>query len=236
MLGPYSVDARNLLVVSFPLNSTMPSKALNDYLSHYGGVKDWHLPAFRLIKTKFLPRKVLYAGSWIHLTPSLVFSDVVYVDNFSKMEKAFNDSELLQYIQTHAEYQEKPEIKFHKSDYGGNFGEDEASFDLLISLSSGFVSKACRLYLKKDGILFVNNEHYDASMAYVDPKFELIGVFKTVSRYIESKHSIHSYFITTKGKSITLEMVNENSQRSPSKARYKLKKKASFYLFKTPSN
>jgi hypothetical protein len=147
------------------------------------------------------------------------------------MEKAFNDSDLIQYIEKHSEYQDKPKIKFHKSDYRDKFGEDTESFDLLISLSSGFVSQACGSYLKKDGLLFVNNDHYDASMAYVDPQFELIGVFKTAGEYIELKQSIHRYFVTTRGKRISLEMVKDNSQRSPSKARHKLKKKAHFYLF-----
>jgi hypothetical protein len=148
------------------------------------------------------------------------------------MEQAFTDSDLLQYIEAHAEYQGKSKIEFHQSDYSDNFGEDEASFDLLISLSSGFVSQACGAYLKQDGLLFVNNEHYDASRAYVDPQFELIGVFKTVGKYIESKQSIHRYFITSQGRPITLDMVKENAQRSPSKARYKLEKQASFYVFR----
>jgi len=208
----------------------MPSKVLNDYLSYYG-TNDWHLPAFHLIKKEFSSKKVLYPGSWIHVTPSLVFSHVVYVDLFSKMEKIFTDSDLLKYIEKHSEYQDKPKIEFHQSDYKAQFGEDKASFDLLISLSSGFVSQACGSYLKKSGLLFVDNEHYDASMAYVDPKFHLVGVFKTVNEYIESQQSIHNFFETTKGHPITLKMVNENSQRSPSKARYKLKKKAVFYVF-----
>ena len=67
----------------------MPSKALTDYLSHYGGTNDWHLQAFRLINKNISPRRVLYPGSCIHLTPSLVFPHVVFVDSFSKMEKAF---------------------------------------------------------------------------------------------------------------------------------------------------
>jgi hypothetical protein len=208
----------------------MPSKVLNDYLSYYG-TNDWHLPAFRLIKKKFSSKKVLYPGSWIHVTPSLVFSHVVYVDLFSKMEKIFSDSELLQYVENHREYQDKPKIEFHQTDYRSKFGEVEESFDLLISLSSGFISQACGVYLKTDGLLFVDNEHYDASMAYVDPKFDLVGVFKTVGEYIDSKQSIHSFFITTQGKPITLEMVEENSQRSPSKAKFKLRKKAQFYIF-----
>jgi len=209
----------------------MPSKFLSDYLSRYGGVHDWHLQAFQLINDKFSPRKVLYPGSWIHLTPSLVFPNVVYVDSFSNMEKAFNDSDLLHYIEKHSSSQNKPKIKFHQADYKVNFGE-EANFDLLISLSSGLVSQACGSYLKKrGGVLFTNNEHYDASMAYVDPRFKLVGVFKTAGNYIESEESIHSYFITTKGGPITLEMVNENVERPPSKAKYKLKKKAVFYQF-----
>ena len=77
----------------------MPSKFLKDYLSRYGGVHDWHLQAFRVLNNRFSPRRTLYPGSWIHLTPSLVFPDVVYVDSFSKMKKAFNDPDLLQYIE-----------------------------------------------------------------------------------------------------------------------------------------
>lgn len=209
----------------------MSSKVLKDYLSHYGGINDRHLHSFILINDKFSPARVLYPGSWIHQTPSLVFSNVVYVDLTSKMEKVFNDPDLLRYIEKNTKYQGKPKIEFHKSYYSSNFGEDEASFDLLISLSSGFVSQVCGSYLKKGGLLLADNEHYDASRAYSDLKFELIGVFETASRYVESKQGIHIYFLTTKGKPITLEMVNENSQRSPSKAKYRLKKKASFYLF-----
>jgi hypothetical protein len=209
----------------------MPSKALKDYLSHYGGINDWHLQSLLFINDKFSPTKVLYPGSWIHLTPSLIFSNVVYVDFFSEMKKTFNDSDLLQYIEKHAEYQGKPKIEFHKSDYRSDFGKDEASFDLLISLNSGFVSQVCGSYLRKGGLLFANNEHYDAIRAYLDLKLELIGVFETASRYVDSKQSIHSYFLTTKGRPITLEMVNENSQRAPSKARYRLMKKAAFYIF-----
>ena len=209
----------------------MTSKFLSDYLSRYGGTNDWHLQAFRVVNDRFSPRKVLYPGSWIHLTPSLVFSYDVYVDLSSKMHRALSDSDLLQYIQDHAEYQDKPRIEFHQSDYKNSFGEEKASFDLLISLSSDLVSQACGPYLRKGGVLFANNEHYDASMAYADTKLRLIGVFRTAGKYIESKESIHSYFITTKGDPITLEMVNENMRRSPSKARYRLKKKALFYTF-----
>ena len=87
------------------------------------------------------------------------------------MKSMFSDSELLKYIEIHSETISKPIIKFHIADYREQIGEQLESFDLLISLSSGFVSQSCGSFLHKGGLLFVNNEHYDASMAYVDPSF-----------------------------------------------------------------
>jgi len=209
----------------------MPSKALEKYLSNYRGIDDPHLKAFRVIRKKFNVEGVLYPGSWIHLTGSLVFPYVVYVDFFAKMESMFNDPELLEYIETYSETANKPTIKFHRADYREGMEERKESFDLLISLSSGFVSKYCKPYLRKGGLLFVNNEHYDASMAYVDSDYMLIGVFTSASKLVEDKQRIHEYFLTKNNQPISLEMVNENSKKSPSKAKYKLSKKASFYLF-----
>jgi hypothetical protein len=214
----------------------MPSQPLEKYLSNYKGINDWHLQAFLVINKKFSSRKVLYAGSWIHVTPSLVFPYVVYVDLFSKMEKFFTNSELLGYIKKHTQYRTKPRLDFHQSDYQKKFGEKEASFDLLLSLSSGFVSQACASYLKKDGLLLANNEHYDASMAYTDPRFKVIGVFKTPNNLTQSEEEIENYFITTKGTPITLEIVEEDSKRSPSRAKYKLEKNAPLYLFQKISS
>ena len=210
----------------------MPSKFLSDFLARYGGVSDWHLPAFQIVNDKFSPRRVLYPGSWVHLTPSLVFPYVVYVDSFSNMKRAFHDSDLLHYIEEHSTHHAKPKVMFHQADYKGSFGEEKTSFDLLISLSSGLISQACGSYLKEGGVFFTNDEHYDASVAYTDPRFKLIGVFKTARNYIESEGITQSYFITTKGEPIAPEMVNENIERPPSKARYKLKKKALFYTFR----
>jgi hypothetical protein len=54
----------------------MTSKILDKYLSKYGGINDPHLVPLKLIKNNYLIEKVLYPGSWIHLTPSLIFSQV----------------------------------------------------------------------------------------------------------------------------------------------------------------
>ena len=209
----------------------MPSRALEKYLTNYNGANDIHLNPLRLIKNKFEVKRVLYPGSWIHLTPSIVFPYVVYVDSFSKMKSMLGDSELLAYIGRNSEILDKPIIKFYQADYRKALPEEKESFDLLISLSSGFVSQSCKKYLKKRGLLFVNNEHYDAITAYVDSDFLPIGVFTHPGRLIEETQIVHEYFITKTNQQITEEMVRENITKSPSKAKYKLKKKAPFYLF-----
>lgn len=210
----------------------MPSKPLEKYLSSYKGIEDSHFRAFKLIKNNYTVEKVLYPGSWIHLTPSLLFPFVVYVDFFSKMESMFSDPELLGYIEAHSEAKDKPFIKFHKTDYREEINEEKASFDLLISLSSGFVSQYCGSYLKRRGLLFANNEHYDATKAFVDKDFLAIGVFTYGGKLITKNQSIQKYFLTTKNQLFTPEMVIENAKKSPSKAKYKLKKPAPFYLFR----
>ncbi len=209
----------------------MPSKTLEKYLSNYSGINDVHLGAFRLLKEKYQVERVLYPGSWIHLTPSLVFQFVVYVDFVAGITSMFKDSELLGYIEANSEVNGKPIIKLHKADYRVGIKEDKASFDLLISLSGGFVSIYCGLFLRKMGLLFVNNEHYDACMAYVNPDFLPIGVFASNGKLIDDPQKIEEYFLTNKNQVITFEMVKANSKRAPSKAKYKLKKQARFYLF-----
>ena len=204
----------------------MPSKALEKYLLNYKGIADPHLHPLKVIQNMYDLKKVLYPGCWIHLTPSLVFPFVVYVDFFAKMESMLNDPELIQYIQKHSKTKVKPIIKFHKADYRDGINEEKASFDLLISLSSGFVSQYCRKYLKKKGLLFVNNEHYDATKAYVDKNFLPIGVFTFDGKLIQQNNAILEYFLTKKDQVINSEMVLENSKKSPSKAKFKLKKTA----------
>ena len=142
-----------------------------------------------------------------------------------------SDPELLEYIGTNSEIYGESIIKVHPIDYRDEIPEEKTSFDLLISLSSGFVSQYCGSYLKKNGILFVNNEHYDATKAFVDKDFLPVGIFTYARKLIQQPKSIQEYFFTKKDEVITSEMVTENSKRSPSKAKYKLKKKAPFYLF-----
>jgi hypothetical protein len=209
----------------------MPSSALQEYLTSYHGINDWHLNAFRLISERFTPTRVLYPGSWNHVTPSLVFPYVIYIDLSARIERQFRDPALIQYIHDHAEYLETPQLVFHHTDYRSNPKLHTQSFNLVLSLSAGLISRDCQQYIAPQGYLLANNSHHDASLAYVDPIFALVGVFPNAVHYIDDSTTIHRYFHTTKNVPVTQDMVFDNLQRPPSKARYKLKYKAALYLF-----
>ena len=58
-------------------------KYLSDYITR--------LSAFRELDRMFNIKKVLYPGSYCDVVPSLIFSDVVYIDSYKKTEKFFKD-------------------------------------------------------------------------------------------------------------------------------------------------
>ena len=205
------------------------SKTLEKYLLNYKGIGDPFQKTLFVLKNNFQIQRVLYPGSWIHLTPSLVFPYVVYVDSTANTKKMLEDSELLEYIKKHS-MAINPSIKTYEKDYRIEIDEAKESFDLLISLNSGFISQYCSQYLKKNGLLLANNAHYDAIKAFTDDTFSVIGVFSNFSHLVEE--NLEDYFVTKNNQLITSDMVIENSKEPPSKAKYQLKKKALYYLFK----
>jgi hypothetical protein len=140
---------------------------------------------FKALNEKYNIESALYPGSFVHITPSFLFPKVVYVDSFKKTQAFFDDEDIYKFINDNKEYKSDSSVTFHKSDYRSDFGEEEESFDLLLSQYAGFISQACKKYLKIGGVLVTNNSHGDASMAYLDPDFELIAVYdkKTNDKY-----------------------------------------------------
>ena len=132
---------------------------------------------FKALSDTYSINDVLYAGSFIHITPSFFFPNVVYVDSDDKARSFFrNERDVTQYIIARKTYAADPEYRFIHADYTNALTLGIESFDLLISLYSGFVSPACKRYLKKGGLLLANNSHGDASMASIDDDFELVAV------------------------------------------------------------
>jgi len=198
-------------------------KIYQEYVDKYGERSN----LFEIIKKKFQIKSVLYPGSALHLTPSFYFPITVYIDTYSKAKQFFSKKGLIDFVLERKKYEDYPIIRFYPYDYKKPIPEDQNSFNLLISLYAGFISKYCKRYLKEGGILLVNNSHGDASMASIDPEYELFAVINLINlRYYLSQKNLDNYFIPKKSIAITPEYL-EKWQRGIG-----YKKSASLYLFK----
>ena len=170
------------------------------YKKYFVDKDDERLSLFRIISKKFNIISGLYPGSFVHITPSLVIPKMVYVDMDKRCEPFFNNDKTRAFVEKKKEYEERATYRFHKADFTEGFEEKKGSFDILISLYAGLISKYCGRFLKKGGILLANNSHGDAPLAYLDERFELIGVVKrNGNRFSHSEKELDSYFIP-KGK------------------------------------
>jgi hypothetical protein len=133
------------------------------------------LGLFVLLKDRYGIESALYPGSYIHITPSFVFPITVYVDTDERAKRFFADPWVQRFVGKNRRYAEDPVVRFHPRDYTEDLPEEPGSFDLLISQWAGFVSTACRAYLKPGGLLLVNDSHGDASMASIDPDYRFVG-------------------------------------------------------------
>jgi hypothetical protein len=181
-------------------------KALSIYRKYHIDKNDERLGQFLLLAKKFNIQKALYAGSFVHITPSFVISSVTYVDSNKQARDFFNDPSVHEFVSKKKIYDEDSIISFNHKDYRKDIGEPLESFDLLISQYAGFVSQFCKKYLKIEGILLANNSHGDASMASIDTDYKLIGVLnKRKNNYSFSERNLDSYFIPKKPREVTRE-------------------------------
>jgi hypothetical protein len=154
------------------------------------------LDLFQLLAEKYNVQRVLYAGSFVHVAPSFVFPDVVYVDNDNGAKKFFGNSNFRKYVVRRKSYPQDPKIIYHFVDYRNGLEEEDKSFDLLISQYAGFVGQYCKRYLKKGGLLLANNSHGDAGVAALDEDYELIAVALVLNgKYRISENKLEDYFV-----------------------------------------
>ena len=186
------------------------------------------LDIFTILAEKFKIKSALYAGSFVHITPSFAIPKVVYVDNYKKTKEFFNNPLVYEFISKKKQYKEDSKISFHLKDYQKDIGEPRESFDLLISQWAGFISLYCKKYLKVNGLLVANNSHGDASMAFIDNDYRFVGVFnkRSGSKYTFSDKNLDTYFILKKPREITKEYLLKKQKGIG------YKKSASAYLFK----
>jgi len=125
------------------------------YREYYQDNNNENLHQFIILAEKFSVKRALYPGSFVHITPSLVFTAVTYVDNDKRAKYFFGDPEVRDFVEKHKLYRGESSINFLAEDYQKASIDSEEGFDLLISQYAGFVSKYCTKYLTLDGLLLV---------------------------------------------------------------------------------
>lgn len=113
--------------------------------------------------------RVLYPGSYLDTAPLGAWPDVTFVDNDRKYAKFV--AQLREPI---------PGARFLVADYREPIeGVPDGDAQVLISLYAGPISLHCTSYLALGGYLLANNSHGDASLAMLDPRFQLVAVLPT---------------------------------------------------------
>ena len=201
----------------------------------YKGLDDYHLPLFKEVQKMAKAKKVLYPGSHWHLQASLVFPDVSYIDYNKQVAPFFEDSAVQAWISEHKIYSATPELKFYQRDFE-HLKLPKGSYDLLISMSAGIVSKPCVQFLRPGGHFLVSDAHFDARTVALDQRFSLVGVYDMQrEKLVTDKERLELCFVTTTGKKITREEVEISKEKPKARRGFQLKREDCFYLFKRKS-
>ncbi len=182
---------------------------IQEYHKYHTDRDNTRIGLFTELNKKFQIHKVLYPGSYTHITPSLVFPETVYVDTMKKAQSFFDKLEIYKFINDNKLYKEEHIVRFHHIDYSKSFDEKPNSFDLLLSQYAGFISKDCKKYLKEGGILVANNSHGDGDWAKFDEDFEFIGIYNRIkdTNYSIKTDNLDSYFIQKNPTEITADII-----------------------------
>ncbi|MFC1968069.1 hypothetical protein ACFLVX_01595 [Chloroflexota bacterium] len=176
------------------------------YKKYYLDNNNENIGQFSILAEKFNVKTALYPGSFVHIAPSFVFPEVTYIDTDKRAKAFFSDPQVGEYIRKQKLYSADFNVNFIPEDYRKSDLNITDQFDVLISQYAGFISKYCTRYLKVSGFLLVNNSHGDASMASIDKRYNLVGIFnRRGQKYMYSDKNLDSYFIPKKDLEITEE-------------------------------
>jgi hypothetical protein len=119
----------------------------------------------------------LYPGCFIHVTPSAYIPHVVYVDRNETARAFFADEAAVRQIAGIGKRYRRPSyVRYIHQDFTAALPVPEASFDLLLALYAGGISRACARYLREGGLLLTNSHQADAEDALAMPDLTLVAV------------------------------------------------------------
>lgn len=149
---------------------------MDQYFTQYSDLRFERAGLFKAILNRYRSRDVLYPGCSVHITPSLFFSHVVYVDQSESSAQFFSDQgSILHHIDRHKNYKRPPYLRFIRQDYLQPLPLLDGKFDLLLALFAGGVARSCKRYLKRGGLLVTNNHRNDAAEALQDDEWRLVS-------------------------------------------------------------
>lgn len=157
------------------------------YESHYAHLNFERAGLFKAIRDRYQCRDVMYPGCSVHITPSLYFPHMVYVDQSEAAAQFFeNERSLSQFVSHNKHYTQSAYIRFIQQDYAIPLPLLDGTFDLLLSLFAGGVARVCTRYLRVGGLLLTNNHQGDAWDAIHDHNLKL----KAIVRFQRGKYVI----------------------------------------------
>ncbi|MEQ8840073.1 MAG: hypothetical protein RIB98_03760 [Acidimicrobiales bacterium] len=153
---------------------------------------------------------VLYAGSYVDLTPSLLWPSVTSVDTDRRAARFFADTEgITELLDEMRPGAGRHSVRFIHDDYSNDLDLGENSVDLLISLYAGFVSEHCTRYLRPGGFLLVNPSHGDAAMASIDDRYQIHGaVLENRGDFTLQTRDLDEHLVPRKDVEITVESLH----------------------------
>jgi hypothetical protein len=105
------------------------------YHKHYSEMKFERAGLFELVQQTCHSIQALYPGCFVHITPSLFFPHVVYVDRHPDAQTFFADLEGVSlFISRNKHYRRLAYIRFIAQDFTAPLPLPKDSFDLLISI------------------------------------------------------------------------------------------------------
>ncbi|MGB0388390.1 MAG: hypothetical protein ACPGWR_26520 [Ardenticatenaceae bacterium] len=188
----------------------MKKDAYTLYQKYHLDRADERFGMFEILAENFNIERVLYPGSFVHVTPSFIFPKAVYVDTQKPAKQFFATPARQTLIAERKIYPQEAEVHFHHQDYTKVLPACDESFELLISQYGGFVSQYCKRYLKIGTWLVANNSHGDASMAFLDDDYRLAGVIDRRSdKFRFRMEKLDEYFIPKKDMLVTKEYLTK---------------------------
>ncbi|CAN0380879.1 unnamed protein product [Ectocarpus fasciculatus] len=209
--------------------------ALTAYKRSYkgGGASDFHFPIFQAAAELTDCKSVLYAGSHRHLTMSLAFPDVLYVDSDERVGDVFASTKAAEYVSENKTYGEEHALEFCCADYTQL--RPDRKFDLLASLSAGQAAPHCSKHVREGGFILASDAHSDARTALLMDCWELFAAWDDETETFTTKKDTldRCFRVRGTGDLISAEQVRESIEiGTVRKRKFKLMSEPMFYLFR----